>query len=125
MNHSIGHKRWVIADGYIPGGSHGPAPAMTSHEAACILNAGEQEAHVEITVFFEDRDPIGPFRVRVAARRTSHIRFNDLQDPASIPCDTDYSALIEADCPIVVQHTRLDSRQSENALFSTIAFPSD
>jgi hypothetical protein len=24
---------------------------------------------------------------------------------------------------IVVQHTRLDSRQSENALLSTIAFP--
>jgi len=27
--------------------------------------------------------------------------------------------------PIVVQHTRLDSRQAENALLSTIAYASD
>jgi hypothetical protein len=30
--------------------------------------------------------------------------------------------VITSDVPIVVQHTRLDSRQSENALLSTIAF---
>jgi hypothetical protein len=30
--------------------------------------------------------------------------------------------VIESDVPIVVQHTRLDSRQSENALMTTMAF---
>ena len=30
--------------------------------------------------------------------------------------------MIESDVPIVVQHTRLDSRQAENALFSTVAY---
>jgi hypothetical protein len=29
------------------------------------------------------------------------------------------------DVPIVVQHTRLDSRQAENALLSTIAYGSE
>ena len=29
---------------------------------------------------------------------------------------------VAPDVPIVVQHTRLDSRQAENALLSTIAF---
>jgi hypothetical protein len=33
------------------------------------------------------------------------------------------ACVIESDRPIVVQHTRLDSRQAANALFSTIAFP--
>jgi Uncharacterized protein conserved in bacteria len=33
--------------------------------------------------------------------------------------------VIEADRPIVVQHTRLDSRQAELALLSTIAYASD
>ena len=56
------------------------------------------------------------------ARRTLHLRFNDLRDPAPIPLDTDYASVFESDEPIVVQHTRLDSRQSENALLSTIAF---
>ncbi len=58
----------------------------------------------------------------VAARRTLHLRFNDLDDPAPIPRGTDYSSVIESDQPIVVQHTRLDSRQAEEALLTTIAY---
>ena len=78
---------------------------------------------MEITVYFSDRDPAGPYRVSVPPRRTLHLRFNELQDPEPIPRDTDYASLIESDVPIVVQHTRLDSRQAENALLSTIAYP--
>jgi hypothetical protein len=125
MSEAPGRTRWVIAEGYIPEGSHGPAPAMTSHETACILNAGDRDAHVTITVFFADRDPAGPFRVTVPARRTNHLRFNDLHDPEPIPRGTDYASLIESDVPIVVQHTRLDSRQAENALMTTMAFAAD
>ena len=33
-----------------------------------------------------------------------------------------YSAVFESSVPIVVQHTRLDSRPHANALLSTIAF---
>jgi hypothetical protein len=95
---------------------------MTSHEAVCMLNAGDRDAHVEITVFFKDREPAGPYRFTVPARRTLHQRFNDLVDPEPIPSDTDYSSVIESDEPIVVQHTRLDSRQAELALLSTIAY---
>jgi hypothetical protein len=56
----------------------------------------------------------------VPAGRTKHIRFNDLADPAPIPVGTDFASLIESDVPVVVQHTRLDSRQAENALLSTM-----
>ena len=35
---------------------------------------------------------------------------------------TDYASTIDSDVPIVVQHTRLDSRQAENAFITTIAF---
>ena len=119
----IGKRRWAIAEGWIPEGSTGPAPEMTSHETACILNASDRDAHVEITVYFADRDPAGPYVLTVGARRTKHVRFNDLQDPEPIPRDTDYASVISSDVPVVVQHTRLDSRQAENALLSTIAFP--
>lgn len=121
----IGHRRWAIAEGYIPSGSTGPEPAMTSHETACILNAGGVEAHVSIWVYFADREPVGPYFVTVPARRTSHVRFNDLREPEPVPRDTDYASVIESDVPIVVQHTRLDSRQAENALLSTIAHGTD
>lgn len=122
---AIGRRRWAIAEGYIPSGSTGPEPAMTSHETACILNAGDVEARVSIWVYLTDRDPVGPYLISVPPRRTSHVRFNDLSDPEPVPRDTDYASVIESDVPIVVQHTRLDSRQAENALLSTIAHGAD
>ena len=118
---TIGKKRWVIAEGYIPGASTGSGRAFESHETACILNAGERDAEVRITLFFADRGPVGPYRIRVPAKRTRHVRFNDLEPV--VPRDTDYSSMLESDEPIVVQHTRLDSRRAELALLSTIAFP--
>jgi hypothetical protein len=118
----IGHKRWVIAEGYLPSTSHGPKPEMLSHETACILNTSDQDAQIEITIFYSDQEPIGPYKVSVPARRTKHIRFNELSDPGPIPRDIDYSSVIESSVPVVVQHTRLDSRQAENALMTTIAF---
>ncbi len=119
---SLGCRRWAIAEGYIPGWSHGPEPQFTSHETACLLNCSDQDAHVEITILFSDREPAGPYRLTVPARRTKHLRFNELKDPEPVPQETDYSSVIESDVPIVVQHTRLDSRQAENALLSTIAY---
>jgi hypothetical protein len=118
----IGHKRWVIAEGWIPPESTGQKPAMESHEVACVLNVSDEDAHVEITIFYADRAPAGPYRELVPARRTRHIRFNDLTDPERIPRGTDYASVIESNVPVVVQHTRLDSRQAENALMTTMAF---
>jgi hypothetical protein len=118
----MGRRRWAIAEGYIPGESTGPEPEMTSHETLCFLNTGDQDASVEITVYFEDREPAGPYRLTVPARRTVHQWINDLDDPEPVPEDTDYAMLVEADVPIVVQHTRIDTRQAEAALLSTIAF---
>jgi hypothetical protein len=118
----IGRRLWAIPEGYLPPESHGPAPEMTSHETACLLNAGERDAHVTITIYYADREPSGPYRVTVPARRTLHLRFNALRDPEPIPLGVDYSSVLEADLPIVVQHTRLDSRQAEEGLLSTIAY---
>ncbi len=42
---ALGHTRWVIPEGWIPGCSHGPAPELLSHETACALNTGDDDAH--------------------------------------------------------------------------------
>ena len=118
----IGKKTWAIAEGYIPGWSNGPEPAMLSHESVCILNVSDSDAHIQLTIYYSDREPSGPYRLMVPARRTLHQRFNNLSDPESIPSDTNYSCVIRSDVPVVCQHTRLDSRQAENALISTIAY---
>ena len=118
----LGHKRWVIAEGFIPSTSVGPEPAMSSHETACVLNASDEDAQLEITIFYADGEPVGPYKISVPARRTKHIRYNDLDDPAPIPRGVDYASVIESDVAVVVQHTRLDSRQAENALMTTVAY---
>ncbi len=126
MSEQLGRTRWAIPEGFIPGESKEPHNrALVSHEAACMLNPSDRDAHVTITVFFEDREPVGPFRVALPARRTRHLRFNDLKDPERIPRDKSYASLIESDVPIIVQHTRLDSRDPSIALLSTMAFPLD
>lgn len=116
-----GKNRWAIPEGYIPEGSHGPEPEMTSHETICLLNTTDEEARVEITVYFPDRAPVGPYEKTVPAQRTKHLRFNEFEDP-KLPKGEPFASVVESDTPIVCQHTRLDSRQSENALLSTIAY---
>lgn len=120
---SIGSRVWVIGDGYIPGWSNATKPEMLSHESASMLNTGDMDAHVTMTVYYGDRGPVGPYRITVPARRTMHQRLDHLRDPEPTPVGTGYSVLIESDQPIVVQHTGLDSRQAENAIFSTIVYP--
>jgi hypothetical protein len=122
---AIGRRRWAIAEGYIPSESSFTDRALISHETACILNVTDRDAHVAITIFFANREAVGPYRLTVAARRTLHLRFNDLDDPQPVPRDTDYASVFESDVPIVVQHTRMDSRHSEIALLSTMAFAAE
>ncbi len=119
---TVGHRTWAIPEGYIPGRSSG-ADDMQSHETVCLLNAGDRDASVQLTVYFADREPVGPYRLLVPARRTLHQWLNELDEPEPIPTDTDYAMVLRSDVPVVVQHTRLDSRQAENALLSTVAFP--
>ena len=125
MASAIGRHTWAIAEGYIPPASTGSSREMTSHETVCILNAGDEDARVEITVYFADREPAGPYVFTVGARRTRHLRFNEFTEPEPVPTNTDFSSVIASNVPVVVQHTRLDSRQQALALLSTIAFPLD
>lgn len=122
MDEAIGKLRWAIAEGYIPPASTGETREMISHETVCILNAADADANVEITIYFTDREPAGPYRMSVPARRTRHFRFNEFEDPEPVPVNTDFASVITSNVPIVVQHTRLDSRQAALALMTTMAF---
>ena len=120
---AIGRTSWAIPEGFIPSESiPGAGRPLLSHEAACILNAGDVDAEIEIMLYFVDREAVGPYLLTVPARRTFHQRFNELTDPEPVPRDTDYASVITSNVPIVVQHTRLDSRQAQFSLMSTMAF---
>jgi hypothetical protein len=116
-----GKRRWFVPDAFLPADfSHG----VVSHEAACLLNAGDRDANVRFTFFFEDRDPIGSVELTIGARRAWHVR---LDDPASIggvelPRGVPYAYAVESDVPVVLQHSRLDTSAGAYTLFTTMAY---
>jgi hypothetical protein len=85
MPEPIGRKRWAIAEGYIPGWSNGPKAELTSHETACILNAGEQDAQVAITVFFAEPGAGRPLPTDSAGSPHATRPFQRLDRPRADP----------------------------------------
>jgi hypothetical protein len=119
---SEGAYVWLIPDGYIPEGSTGRQP---SHEAICVLNPSGEEAHLSITFYFEDRDPIKDVRVTVPPERTRHIR-TDLPEHlggTTVPKGVPYAVRVACDVPVTVQHSRMDTSQEALALMTTMAHP--
>lgn len=121
MFQARGEKHWVIPDGFIPPDSSG---ALTSHESVCVLNTSSEEALLRFTVFFEDREPLEDMLYVVPARRTKHIRTTSLlKNGEGIPVGVPYAIEVKSDIPVIVQYSRLDATQAENALMSTMAYP--
>jgi hypothetical protein len=120
---SIGAKVWAIPGGHVPLLSSGEEPRNTSRDEICVLNTGSTDAQLQLTVYYTDHDPVGPYPLLVPAQRVRHVRFNDLIDPQALPLDTPYAVLLTADHPVVVQFTRHDTSQAANAVATTMAFP--
>jgi hypothetical protein len=121
MFQARGEKHWFIPDGFIPPDSSG---ALTSHESVCVLNCSSEEALIRFTIFFEDREPMEDILVVVPGRRTKHIRTSSLiKNGAPIPVGVPYAIELQSDIPIIVQYSRLDSTQPENALMSVMGYP--
>jgi hypothetical protein len=120
--HLIGKTIWCVAGGNIPPKSTGREPECTSHEKLCFLNAGDQDATAKLTMFYEDRGPIGPYSLTIKARRCRHVRVNDLIEPEAVPLDTNYSILIECDLPIIVQFNHFDSSSGTFAVSGLVPY---
>lgn len=119
MSDAYGSKVWFIPDCYYPERSSGVFP---SHEAICVLNPGKEDAHIELTLYFEDRDKSGGFSAVCKAERTNHIRLDKLKaaDGESIPKGLPYALMVESDVDIIVQYSRMDTTQAEMALMTTM-----
>ena len=122
MSKCIGHRIWAVSDGYIQPKSIGEAE---SHDGLCVLNSGDEDAHLDITLYFADREPMTNIFASCGARRTIHIRLDRLQDGKGekVPAGVPYSLVVESDVPVLIQHTRVDTSQNAMALMTTLGFP--
>ena len=122
MSMNYGKKVWMIPDNYLHSVSLND---QISHEAVCVLNTSDSDAHISLTLYFEDRDAMTGFNAVCKAGRTNHIRLDKIvsEKGEKIPRDTPYAILVESSAPIVVQYSRLDTSAVEMALMTTIAYP--
>lgn len=114
--------KWIIPGGKIPLASTGPEPEFTSRDGLSFLNTGLEDADLQITVLYEDREPVGPYEIRVNSRRMRAVRMNDLIDPEALFLDVPYSAVIEAPEGVIIQFTRQDTSQKALALAGGMAY---
>lgn len=126
---AYGKTTWMIPDTYLQKkeNSRSSDPADRSHEAICVLNTSDEDAHISLTLFFEDREPNTAFTSFCGARRTHHIRLDKIRDADGngIPEGVPYAILLESSTPVVVQYSRLDTSAAEMALMTTIAYSVD
>ncbi len=122
---AYGKKTWMIPDCYWP--EITTDGHYVSHEAICVMNTGDEDACVRITLLYEDREPIEGIVAPCPARRTHHIRMDKLLTAAGehIPMGAPYAALVESNVPIVAQYSRIDTTQVNETLATTMAFPID
>ncbi|SCF03019.1 hypothetical protein GA0070607_4625 [Micromonospora coriariae] len=120
----IGARTWVVPGGHVPFPNHGPEPEFTGFDQLCVLNATDRDAELDLDIYYEDADPVGPYRILVGARRIRHVRVNDLIDPAAVRLDRPYGCVLRSPVPVVVQFLRQDTRlPGVVALTGTMAHP--
>ncbi len=117
-----GKKEWFIPDAYFPADDNGHT--YISHEAVCVLNTGDQDANIDITLYFEDAEPRCGFKAVCGARRTNHIRMDKIRDinGKGVERGVPYAMLVTSDVPVVVQYSRCDTTQSELAFMGLLAY---
>src|SRR5687767_14023505 len=110
---NAGSTIWMVPGGHSPLISTGKEPEFTSRDELSILNTNAQEASVDIMIYYTNREPAGPYAIKIKARSVRNLRFNDLVDPEPVFLDTDYAVLVESNIPVVVQFTRMNTGQPE------------
>ena len=118
----FGSRTWYFPDGdRPPDGPHEP------HEALLILNVADRPAHVEIDVFWTDREPTLGLAVTIEAERVASLRAPwSNHDPAGnefdIPVRTQYAMRVRSDVPVICQYGRLEMDPSF-MLYTTMGLP--
>lgn len=104
-----GKRVWVFPDAELPPEGVNIIPG---HESIIITNTGEQDAHIKITLFYTDKEPVTDINVTVEARRVRCLRTNETKDfgPHTAVFGQQYAIMLESDEPIVAQYGRAEPR---------------
>ncbi len=125
MANGHGRKVWIFPDGDLPPAGDPDLP-LEGHESLIILNTGDEDARIEMDVYFSDRDPEVGLRLVAPARRVTCFR---LDKPVGdrqyqVPFGQ-YALRLRSDVPIVAQMGRADVRQPNLSYYTTMGYGLD
>ncbi len=118
-----GKTQWYIVDGYRPSPQPDPNAVYEGHESVMILNTNDADAHVLISIYFEDKDPVENIEYIVPAKRIRCFKTDDstVLGGVELGVGVQYSMSFESDVGIIVQYGRLDVQQSNMAYMALMA----
>ncbi len=117
-----GKRTWIFPDGDLPPQGE-PGLPLEGHESLIVLNTGDEDAQIEIDVYFEDREPEEGLWVEVPARRVRCFRIDrPLGDRGFEVPFGQYALRLRSSVPVVAQIGRADVRQEKLAYYTTIGF---
>ena len=104
-----GKKDWFFPDAELPPVGVNLIPG---HESIIITNTGDEDAHIQITLIYTDKEPIDDIHVTVGARRVRCLRTNEEKDfgPYTAKFEEQYAIMLESDVPVVAQYGRAEPR---------------
>ncbi|MHB9134412.1 MAG: sensory rhodopsin transducer [Armatimonadota bacterium] len=117
----IGHTRWIFPDGDLPprGDSepHG-------HESLVVVNPNTEEAHIRLTIYFPDRDPVRDLTYTIGAERVHCVRMDEpVGDQGYQVPFGQYALMLESTVPVVAQIGRMDVQQPNLAYYTVMGYP--
>ncbi len=119
---AIGKKIWAISGGFVPLDSTGVEPLFTSRDWISVLNTTDKEAVINLTIFYEDCDPVGEYEYKINPRRLRKIRFNDLINPLPVSLEKAFGCRLTSSHNVVVQFSRMDTGSRYHSVMGTMAY---
>ena len=104
-----GKRVWVFPDAELPPVGVNLIPG---HESIIITNTGDQDAHIQISLLYTDKEPVAVPEIVVGARRVRCLRTNVESDfgPFTAKFEEQYAIVLESDVPVVAQYGRAEPR---------------
>ncbi|MDR2480049.1 MAG: hypothetical protein LBD48_12155 [Treponema sp.] len=116
-----GKKIWFFPDGDRPP----PGDSlMKGHESYVVLNPNNEDAHLSVTLYFEDKPPVRDIQMTVGAERVACFQThrNEHFGDYVLPQSTQYAVKVASDTPVIIQYGRLDARQENLAYYTTLGY---
>ena len=121
MSNGIGKKLWLIPDCELPTEGEG---VLKGHESVIIVNDSDNDAQIDVKLYFTDKDFDGQIKWVVGKGRVRCFRMNKPEDMGGfvVPYQTQYAMKITSSENIVVQYGRLDNTQTNLAYYTTLGY---